>query len=220
MTTPRADARGGRVGEALREPLALGGGLLRGGLGGLALVVDLAVVVLAAVGLRRPSPWWPASPACVVAAVARLRRGGLGGLGRRGLGTGRLAQCGAGLAGRGLCALRLGRLAGRDAGLGGLRRGGLAGQLGDAARGRACAPPMAAFILRVRRDLRRAAAFGWIAPAFAARSSADSASVRASRRLPSRSGSRRRSGPWRRASSRRCGADRGCRDGARPGGRA
>src|SRR5688572_28566771 len=40
-------------------------------------------------------------------------------------------------------------------------------------------PPSAAFTLIVRRDLRRAAAFGWMAPAFAARSSADSASMRA-----------------------------------------
>ena len=35
-----------------------------------------------------------------------------------------------------------------------------------------CAPPRAALTLRVRRDLRRAAAFGWMAPALAARSSA------------------------------------------------
>ena len=34
------------------------------------------------------------------------------------------------------------------------------------------APATAAFTVRVRRDLRRAAAFGWIAPTFAARSSA------------------------------------------------
>src|SRR6185369_15669230 len=34
------------------------------------------------------------------------------------------------------------------------------------------APPVAALNFSVRRDLRRAAAFGWIAPAFAARSSA------------------------------------------------
>ena len=47
------------------------------------------------------------------------------------------------------------------------------------------APPRAAFTLRVRRDLRRAAAFGWIAPAFAARSSALSASARASFGSPS-----------------------------------
>src|SRR6185503_11525133 len=40
-------------------------------------------------------------------------------------------------------------------------------------------PPTAAFTLRVRRDLRRAAAFGWIAPAFAARSRALSASASA-----------------------------------------
>ncbi len=39
-------------------------------------------------------------------------------------------------------------------------------------------PPTAALILRARRDLRRAAAFGWIAPAFAARSSAEMASLR------------------------------------------
>ena len=38
-------------------------------------------------------------------------------------------------------------------------------------------PPTAALTLRVRRDLRRAAAFGWIAPAFAARSSAETASA-------------------------------------------
>ena len=42
-----------------------------------------------------------------------------------------------------------------------------------------CVPPSAALTLRVRRDLRRAAAFGWMAPAFAARSSALSASTRA-----------------------------------------
>jgi hypothetical protein len=42
-----------------------------------------------------------------------------------------------------------------------------------------CVPPRAALTLIVRRDLRRAAAFGWMAPAFAARSSADSASIRA-----------------------------------------
>src|SRR5919108_2355243 len=41
------------------------------------------------------------------------------------------------------------------------------------------APPSAALILRVSRDLRRAAAFGWIAPDFAARSSADRASTSA-----------------------------------------
>ena len=41
------------------------------------------------------------------------------------------------------------------------------------------APPRAALTLRVRRDLRRAAAFGWMAPALAARSSALSASRRA-----------------------------------------
>ena len=39
-----------------------------------------------------------------------------------------------------------------------------------------CSPPSAALTLRVRRDLRRAAAFGWIAPTLAARSSALSAS--------------------------------------------
>src|SRR5206468_6042570 len=42
-----------------------------------------------------------------------------------------------------------------------------------------CSPPRAALTLRVRRDLRRAAAFGWIAPTLAARSSALSASARA-----------------------------------------
>ena len=42
-----------------------------------------------------------------------------------------------------------------------------------------CSPPSAALTLRVRRDLRRAAAFGWIAPTLAARSSALSASARA-----------------------------------------
>ncbi len=41
-------------------------------------------------------------------------------------------------------------------------------------------PPIAALTLRVSRDLRRAAAFGWMAPAFAARSRALSASTRAS----------------------------------------
>src|SRR5262245_30762650 len=40
-------------------------------------------------------------------------------------------------------------------------------------------PPRAALTFSVRRDLRRAAAFGWMAPALAARSSADRASVRA-----------------------------------------
>ena len=44
---------------------------------------------------------------------------------------------------------------------------------------RAVAPPSAWLTWRVRRDLRRAAAFGWIAPDFAARSSALSASSRA-----------------------------------------
>ena len=39
-------------------------------------------------------------------------------------------------------------------------------------------PPTAALTLRTRRDLRRAAAFGWIAPALAARSSAEIASLR------------------------------------------
>lgn len=43
----------------------------------------------------------------------------------------------------------------------------------------ACVPPRAALILIVRRDLRRAAAFGWMAPALAARSSADRASIKA-----------------------------------------
>ena len=42
-----------------------------------------------------------------------------------------------------------------------------------------CSPPRAALILRVRRDLRRAAAFGWMAPTLAARSRALSASARA-----------------------------------------
>ncbi len=46
-------------------------------------------------------------------------------------------------------------------------------------------PPRAALTLRVSRDFRRAAAFGWIAPAFAARSSALSAAARASRGSPS-----------------------------------
>ena len=41
------------------------------------------------------------------------------------------------------------------------------------------APPSAALTLRVRRDLRRAAAFGWMAPTLAARSRALSASARA-----------------------------------------
>ncbi len=40
-------------------------------------------------------------------------------------------------------------------------------------------PPSAALTLRVRRDLRRAAAFGWMAPTLAARSSALRASMRA-----------------------------------------
>jgi len=40
-------------------------------------------------------------------------------------------------------------------------------------------PPSAALTFTVSRDLRRAAAFGWMAPAFAARSSAESASRRA-----------------------------------------
>ena len=39
-------------------------------------------------------------------------------------------------------------------------------------------PPTAALTLRARRDLRRAAAFGWIAPALAARSRAEIASLR------------------------------------------
>src|SRR4029079_8041692 len=43
----------------------------------------------------------------------------------------------------------------------------------------AAVPPTAALTFRVRRDLRRAAAFGWIAPAFAARSRALSASASA-----------------------------------------
>src|SRR6185437_15442668 len=42
-----------------------------------------------------------------------------------------------------------------------------------------CSPPSAALTFRVSRELRRAAAFGWIAPALAARSSALSASARA-----------------------------------------
>ena len=41
------------------------------------------------------------------------------------------------------------------------------------------APPVAALNLRVSRDLRRAAAFAWIAPVLAARSSAAWASARA-----------------------------------------
>ena len=41
------------------------------------------------------------------------------------------------------------------------------------------APPTAALTFRVSRDFRRAAAFGWIAPAFAARSRALSASASA-----------------------------------------
>jgi hypothetical protein len=41
------------------------------------------------------------------------------------------------------------------------------------------APPVAALNFSVRRDLRRAAAFGWIAPTFAARSSAAWASASA-----------------------------------------
>jgi hypothetical protein len=40
-------------------------------------------------------------------------------------------------------------------------------------------PPVAALNFRVRRDLRRAAAFGWIAPVFAARSRAAWAAARA-----------------------------------------
>ena len=47
------------------------------------------------------------------------------------------------------------------------------------------APPRAALTLRVSRDLRRAAAFGWIAPALAARSRALSAAARASVGSPS-----------------------------------
>src|SRR4051794_1839039 len=42
-----------------------------------------------------------------------------------------------------------------------------------------CSPPSAALTFSVRRDLRRAAAFGWIAPTFAARSRALSASASA-----------------------------------------
>ncbi len=40
-----------------------------------------------------------------------------------------------------------------------------------------CVPSIAALILITRRDLRRAAAFGWMAPALAARSSAEMASL-------------------------------------------
>ena len=100
------------------------------------------------------------------------------GRGRRsGLGAGRLRERGAGLAGGGLGALRLRRLAGGDAGLGGLRRGGLATCSSRRGRATTALPPTAALTLRVRRDLRRAAAFGWIAPAFAARSRAEMASA-------------------------------------------
>ena len=82
-------------------------------------------------------------------------------------------------------------------------------------------PPVAALNFRVRRDLRRAAAFGWIAPALAARSSAACASARAvgGGLGIARRGSRR-SGRWRRRSSRRCAAAEGSRAGARPDGRA
>ena len=49
------------------------------------------------------------------------------------------------------------------------------------------APPRAALTLRVSRDLRRAAALGWIAPALAARSSELNAAARASAGSPSSS---------------------------------
>src|SRR5205085_728374 len=51
--------------------------------------------------------------------------------------------------------------------------------LADFAADWTCVPPSAALIRMVSRDFRRAAAFGWIAPALAARSRAESASTRA-----------------------------------------
>ena len=91
----------------------------------------------------------------------------------RGLGAGGLAQRGARLSGGGLGALGLARLAGGDSLLRGLLGSGPADRLGLALRddrraGKEVVDPDA------RRDLRRAAAFGWIAPDFAARSSASS----------------------------------------------
>jgi len=81
-------------------------------------------------------------------------------------------------------------------------------------------PPVAALNFRVSRDLRRAAAFGWIAPAFAARSraawAADSAVEAASASVP-----------FVAATSAvatyvfaRCDGAEGWRDGARPVGPA
>ena len=147
------------------------------------VVVDFAAVVLvAAVALVA------AFAAGLAAALAGAFAGalvvvvvgdGLGGRrGVRRVGAGRLRQRGASLAGGGLGALGLDGLAGGDAGLGGLDRCGLAGRLGDVAGLTTDAPPTAALTLRARRDLRRAAAFGWIAPALAARSRAEIASLR------------------------------------------
>ena len=89
-----------------------------------------------------------------------------------------LGERGARLARGGLGALGLLGLAGRDAGLGGLRRGGRAGGLGGlgAAPGRQRRRERRSTFL-ASRDLRRAAAFGWIAPILAARSSAAYASA-------------------------------------------
>ena len=55
-------------------------------------------------------------------------------------------------------------------------------------------PPSAALTLRVRRDLRRAAAFGWMAPALAARSRALRASARAAIGIDRRVGGSRGDG--------------------------
>ena len=193
----RRPAEPGRSGAA-GEQISSCRGLLRRGLRGGRLGAALGVAAFVLV--RRPWPSPPSAPASPPASAARRRLGA-----RRLPRPGRLAQRGAGLAGGGLRALGLGRLAGGDASLGGLGRGGLAGPL--AARPRSARSSAQRGVdLGVSRDLRRAAALGWIAPAW-----------RPGRARSHRSGrpgwpciravlpaARRR--PWRRRSWRRYGA--------------
>ena len=168
------------------------------------------------------------------ALVVRLGRGRLGGgshrggrrrrlggsLGRGRLGAGRLAQRGAGLAGGGLGALGLAGLAGRDAGLGRLGGGGLAGRLDDAATG--------LHVLATERGIdlagqaRLAACGGVRVDGTDLGGAIEGAQRLEPGRPPDRSSdrpaARRRSGPSRRMSSRRCGAAGGCRGGSGPDG--
>ena len=246
---PRSDGARGRSGRPRAVPNRNAPTVGRGVVVSGSSEPDYLVVGLLRLGgglRRRPSARpWPSSPSSgggrLGGAASSRRsspgafgrgglgrgRGGLGGgerggfLGGGGLGAGRLAQRGASLAGGGLGALGLVGLAGGDAGLGGLRGGGLAGRLDDAAA-----------------DLDVVAAEGGVDLAGQARLAArggvrvDGAGLgraieRAQRLERAASASSldrpartRPGGPSRRMSSRRCGAAGGPRGGSRPDGRA